>query len=62
MPRLCESLFDASQFGAAWGVTLSFFEVYNEQVVGPNPNPNPNPTLALHSPLADSGVYNAQIR
>ena len=33
MPRLCESLFDASQFGAAWGVTLSFFEVYNEQVV-----------------------------
>ena len=33
VPRLCESLFDASQFGAAWGVTLSFFEVYNEQVV-----------------------------
>ena len=33
VPRLCESLFDPSQFGAAWGVTLSFFEVYNEQVV-----------------------------
>ena len=45
VPRLCESLFDESQFGAAWARARARVRT------SPNPNPDPNPTTCeLTSP------------